>query len=138
MRYLSTRDTRPGPATHSFEDVLLAGLAEDGGLYVPERLPALDQATLQSLAGLPYADLAARIMALFTGDTFDIPELRRLTGAAYRDFGHAAVTPLVQLDERLWLLELFHGPTLAFKDLALQLVGLLFDAVLARRREHLT
>ena len=72
------------------------------------------------------------------GDAFDIAELRRLTGNAYRNFGHAAVAPLVQLDERLWLLELFHGPTLAFKDLALQLVGLLFDAVLARRGEQVT
>jgi len=138
VRYLSTRDPRPSPATHTFEDVLLAGLAEDGGLYVPEMLPALDAAALHALAGLPYAELAARIIALFAEGAFDIAELRRLTGAAYRDFGHAAVAPLVQLDERLWLLELFHGPTLAFKDLALQLVGLMFDSVLARRGEHVT
>jgi threonine synthase len=138
VRYLSTRDSRADPATHAFEDVLLAGLAEDGGLYVPERLAPLDPATMCSLRGLPYAELAARIIAPFAGDSFDITELRRLTAAAYRDFGHSAVAPLVQLDERLWLLELFHGPTLAFKDLALQLVGLLFDAVLARRGEHVT
>ena len=138
MRYLSTRDPRPSPATHTFEDVLLAGLAEDGGLYVPEMLPALDPAALRALAGLPYPELAARIIALFAEGAFDIAELRRLTGVAYRDFGHSAVAPLVQLDERLWLLELFHGPTLAFKDLALQLVGLMFDAVLARRGEHVT
>ena len=138
MRYLSTRDGRANPTTCGFEDVLLAGLAEDGGLYVPETLPSLDAATLRSLAGLSYAELAARVMALFTGEAFDIAELRRLTAAAYRNFAHAAVTPLVQLDEQLWLLELFHGPTLAFKDLALQLVGLLFDAALARRREQVT
>jgi threonine synthase len=138
VRYLSTRDPRPSPATHTFEDVLLAGLAEDGGLYVPEALPALDAASLSALGGLPYAELAARIMALFAGDSFDLPELRRLTETAYRDFGHTAVAPLVQVDERLWLLELFHGPTLAFKDLALQLVGLMFDAVLARRGEQVT
>ncbi len=138
MRYLSTRDPRPIPATHAFEDVLLAGLAEDGGLYVPERMPVVDQETLRALSGLPYAELAARVMALFAGDSFDLPELRRLCAAAYGNFGHAAVAPLVQLDERLWLLELFHGPTFAFKDLALQLVGLLFDAVLARRGEHVT
>ncbi len=138
MRYLSTRDTRPVSATHVFEEVLLAGLAEDGGLFVPERLPALDTAALAGLAGLPYAELAARIMALFAGDAFSPAEWRALTGRAYSNFRHQAVAPLVQLDERLWLLELFHGPTLAFKDLALQLVGLMFDAVLARRGEHVT
>jgi threonine synthase len=135
VRYLSTRDARPEPATHSFEDVLLAGLAEDGGLFVPETLPALDFA---ELAGLPYSDLAARIVGLFAGGDFGRAELRRLCDAAYAGFGHEAVTPLVQLDERLWLLELFHGPTLAFKDLALQLLGHLFDAALARRGEQVT
>ncbi|HML11639.1 MAG TPA: threonine synthase [Stellaceae bacterium] len=135
MRYLSTRDAGPRPATHSFEDVLLAGLAKDGGLYVPEALPALDFAPL---AGLPYADLAARIVGLFAGDNFAEGELRRLAENAYAGFRHAAVTPLVQLDERLWLLELFHGPTFAFKDLALQLLGQLFDAALARRGERVT
>jgi threonine synthase len=138
VRYLSTRDGRANPATHGFEDVLLAGLAEDGGLYVPEARPALGAAALPALAGLPYAELAARVMALFAGEAFAIPELRRLTEAAYRDFSHAAVAPLVQLDERLWLLELFHGPTLAFKDLALQLVAVMFDTVLARRGEQVT
>jgi threonine synthase len=138
MRYLSTRAAGPASATHSFEDVLLAGLAEDGGLFVPEALPKLDTAALRGLAGLPYAELAARIIALFAGDAFGAAELRRLTEDAYRGFGHSAVAPLVQLDERLWVLELFHGPTLAFKDLALQLVGHMFDAVLARRAEHVT
>ena len=135
MRYLSTRDSGPKPATRSFEDVLLAGLAEDGGLYVPETLPALDFARLK---GLPYADLAARVVGLFAGESFGGGELRLLCEAAYAGFRHDAVTPLVQLDERLWLLELFHGPTLAFKDLALQLLGQLFDAALARRGEHVT
>ena len=138
MRYLSTRSAGPVPAACSFEDVLLAGLAEDGGLFVPETPPALDQAALRGLTGLPYAELAARILGLFAGEAFDAAELRRLAEAAYGTFRHAAVAPLVQLDERLWLLELFHGPTLAFKDLALQLVGRLFDAVLARRHEHVT
>src|SRR3954447_12290305 len=138
MRYLSTRAAGPASATHSFEDVLLAGLAEDGGLFVPESLPKLDAAALRGLAGLSYAELAARIMALFVGDSFTPAELRHFTKAAYGTFSHAAVAPLVQLDERLWLLELFHGPTLAFKDLALQLIGRLFDAVLARRHQHVT
>jgi threonine synthase len=135
MRYVSTRDARPNPASHSFEEVLLAGLAQDGGLYVPEALPALDFA---ELAALPYADLAARIVGLFAGGSFGRDELGRLCATAYGSFRHAAVTPLVQLDERLWLLELFHGPTLAFKDLALQLLGQLFDTALARRGERVT
>src|SRR5205085_9527063 len=106
--------------------------------FVPETLPKLSAAQLAGLAGLPYAELAAEIVALFAGETFAGEELRGLTEAAYGSFRHAAVAPLVQLDERLWLLELFHGPTLAFKDLALQLLGRLFDAVLARRREQVT
>src|SRR5262249_6872159 len=93
---------------------------------------------LQDYAGLQYAELAARVVALFVGECFAPDELRHLTAAAYRVFDRAAVVPLLQLDEQLWLLELFHGPTLAFKDLALQLVGRMFDAVLARRREHIT
>src|SRR3954470_22111287 len=138
MRYLSTRAAGPAPATYAFEDVLLAGLAEDGGLFVPEPLPQLDAIGLGQLVGLPYAELAARILALFAGEAFGAAELRRRTEPPYAGCGPPAVAPLVQLDERLWLLELFHGPTLAFKDLALQLLGLLFDAALARRAEHVT
>ncbi|HTV46482.1 MAG TPA: threonine synthase [Stellaceae bacterium] len=138
VRYLSTRDPRPRPATHSFEDVLLAGLAADGGLYVPDHLPPLPAEMLDSFAGLAYPELAAQIMARFAGDAFRPTEWRTLTDAAYAGFAHRAVAPLVQIDERLWLLQLFHGPTLAFKDLALQLVGRLFDTVLARRGERMT
>src|SRR5207302_945370 len=105
---------------------------------LPATLPKLSAAQLTGLAGRPYAELAAEIVALFAGETFAGEELSRLTGGAYGTFRHSAVAPLVQLDERLWLLELFHGPTLAFKDLALQLVGRLFDAALARRREQVT
>src|SRR5215831_2685263 len=138
MRYLSTRDPHPSPATLSFTEVLLTGLAEDGGLYVPDRLPRLGTGELTDYAGLPYAELSARVVSLFSGETFTANELRRLTAAAYSGFTRAAVVPLVQLDERLWLLELFHGPTLAFKDLALQLVGLMFDAVLEQRHERVS
>ncbi|HZU88207.1 MAG TPA: threonine synthase [Stellaceae bacterium] len=138
VRYLSTRDPGRPAATFSFEEVLLHGLAADGGLYVPQRLPQLDSAALHGLAGLAYADLAARIVGLFAGDAFSPEELQDLATAAYRGFRHPAVAPLVQLDERLWLLELFHGPTLAFKDLALQFLGRLFDAALARRGEPVT
>jgi threonine synthase len=138
MRYLSTRDAGPIPAFRSFDEVLLAGLAEDGGLYVPEHVPALEAATLRDLAGLPYAEIACRIVGRFAAGSFSADELRTLTARAYAAFAHAAVAPLVQIDERVWLLELFHGPTLAFKDLALQLVGLMFDRALARRGEHVT
>jgi threonine synthase len=138
VRYLSTRDPRAPPATLSFTEVLLAGLAEDGGLYVPDRLPRLSPAELTGYSGLPYAELAARVVSLFSSEAFATNDLRALTIAAYGGFARAAVVPLVQLDERLWLLELFHGPTLAFKDLALQLVGRMFDAVLARRHGHIT
>jgi len=122
VRYLSTRDPRAAPSTRSFAEVLLAGLAEDGGLYVPDRIPGL-ATDIPGFAGLPYAEIAARIMASFAGDAFPPSELEELTAMAYGRFRHAAVAPLVQLDESLWLLELFHGPTLAFKDLALQLVA---------------
>jgi threonine synthase len=137
VHYISTRDPRTPPLALSFEEALLSGLAQDGGLYIPDQLPHL-AGDLTDFAGLPYAELAARVIARFAGDTFAGDELQRLTATAYRRFRHAAVAPLVQLDERLWLLELFHGPTLAFKDLALQLLGLLFDAALARRHEQVT
>jgi threonine synthase len=138
VRYLSTRDPRPAPLTRSFTEVLLTGLAEDGGLYVPDRLPDFSTTCLRSYAGLPYPESAASIVSLFAGNSFPAAELQRLTATAYSRFRHAAVAPLVQLDDKLWLIELFHGPTLAFKDLALQLIGLLFDAVLAREGEHVT
>jgi threonine synthase len=118
--------------------VLLAGPAEDGGLYLPDPLPELAASELRGFNGRPYAELAARLVSLFAGEAFPAGELYRLATAAYSRFRHSAVAPLVQLDEGLWVLELFHGPTLAFKDLALQLVGLMFDALLARHREHVT
>ena len=136
MNYISTRDPRAPPVALSFEEALLAGLAGDGGLYLPDQWPRL--ADLGGFAGLPYAALAARVMTLFAGGSFPADELSQLTTTVYSRFRHAAVAPLVQLDESLWLLELFHGPTLAFKDLALQLLGLLFDSVLGRRHERVT
>ena len=138
MRYVSSRDPHAQPVALSFAEAMLAGLAEDGGLYVPDRLPELGMAFLRSCVGLPYPEVAARVISFFAGDYPPAGDLRQLTATAYSRFRHAAVAPLVQLDERLWLLELFHGPTLAFKDLALQPVGLLFDEVLARRHEHVT
>lgn len=132
MRYVSTRGSAP---ELGFAEVLLAGLATDGGLYVPETWPELP---LGSLTGLPYAEVAARVMAPFVGDDLEPATLARLCDEAYSTFRHPAVTPLVQLDHDLWVQELFHGPTLAFKDVALQLVGRLFDHVLGARGEHVT
>jgi len=135
MRYVSTRGEAP---PLGFEDTLLAGLAADGGLYVPEAWPSLSPAEWRALRCLPYADLAARLLAPFVGEAFDRAALLRLCREAWQGFGHPAIAPLVQLDHRLFALELFHGPTLAFKDLALQLLGRMFDAVLARRGARIT
>ena len=131
MRYISTRQSTG--RTVSFEHALLQGLARDGGLYVPERWPALDAATLESLRGRPYADVAAAVMAGFTGRAFSGARLRAIAAESYAGFDHPATAPLVQLGPDHWLQELFHGPTLAFKDFALQMVARMLDAVLARR-----
>ncbi|MSO74351.1 MAG: threonine synthase [Alphaproteobacteria bacterium] len=140
MRYISTRHTKEGggPAAIGFDDVLLAGLARDGGLYVPERWPALKPQALEALAHLDYPSLAARVLAPFTAGAVDEPTLLAMAKDAYAGFDHPATAPLVQLAPNRWLLELFHGPTLAFKDFALQLLGRLFDHVLAKRGERLT
>jgi len=135
MQYVSTRGSAP---TLDFEAVTLAGLASDGGLYVPAEWPRFSEAEIAGLAGLPYAQLAARVMQPFVGDSLSPERLLALCEAAYGRFAHAAVTPLKQFDEQHWLLELFHGPTLAFKDVALQLLGLLFAEFLSRRDERLT
>jgi threonine synthase len=135
MRYCSTRGEAP---VLGFDDVLLTGLAPDGGLYLPEVWPHFSAADLQDMAGLPYPELAARIMRPFVVGSAAAERFDLLVAEAYAGFEHAAVTPLRQLDERLWLLELFHGPTLAFKDVALQLLGLLFDVVLQARGQRLT
>ncbi len=138
MPYLSTRDARTPPERLAFEDVLLAGLAPDGGLYVPEAWPALDAAALRALRGRSYAEIAAAVMAPFIGEALSPEALATLVAGAYRGFDHAAVAPLKEIGPELWLMELFHGPTLAFKDYALQLVGPLFDHVLAKRRRRVT
>lgn len=135
MQYVSTRGSAP---TLDFAGVTLAGLANDGGLYVPAEWPRFSRDEIASMRGLPYAELAARIMQPFVGDCLTPESLRGLTAKAYGRFAHAAVTPLTQLDEQQWLLELFHGPTLAFKDVALQMLGLLFEEFLAREDGTLT
>jgi threonine synthase len=135
MDYVSTRGSAPAL---DFEGVTLAGLASDGGLYVPREWPRFTDAEIAAMAGLPYAELAVRVMAPFVGDSLTEDRLRELSREAYARFAHAAVTPLRQLDERHWLLELFHGPTLAFKDVALQLLGRLFEEFLSRSDDRLT
>ncbi len=127
MRYISTRGAAP---TLDFRGATLAGLASDGGLYVPEAWPTLTREEIAGLAGLSYVDTAVTVMAPFVGEALSREELRGLCEQAYGRFAHAAVTPLKQLDHDQWLLELFHGPTLAFKDVALQLLGLLFERFL--------
>jgi len=135
MDYISTRGSAPAL---DFAGATLAGLANDGGLYVPREWPRFSADEIAAMAGLPYAELAARVMQPFVGDSLTPERLLELTTQAYGRFAHKAVTPLKQLDEQLWLLELFHGPTLAFKDVALQLLGLLFEEFLSRGGDPLT
>ena len=135
MQYISTRGSAP---TLDFRAATLAGLASDGGLYVPAAWPQLDTDAIRALAGLDYAETAVRIMLPFVEGVLSEDELRALCRAAYGRFSHDAVTPLVQLDHRHWLLELFHGPTLAFKDVALQLLGQLFEKFLAGGNTDIT
>ena len=135
MKYISTRG---GAEALDFEDVTLAGLAGDGGLYVPEEWPRFSEADIAAMVGLSYVELAVRVMSPFVAGSLTEEELRDLCTRAYGRFSHAAITPLAQLDQQHHLLELFHGPTLAFKDVALQLLGRLFEHFLARRDDHLT
>ena len=132
LQYLSTRGQAP---TLDFEGVLLAGLAKDGGLYLPQALPHFSVAELHAMRGMSYAELATTVIAPFVEGSIDRDTLEGLVSDAYRDFRHQATAPVIQLDHDQWLLELFHGPTLAFKDFALQLLGRLLDHVLSRRGE---
>jgi threonine synthase len=135
VRYISTRGEAP---PLGFVDVTLAGLARDGGLYVPEAWPRLDQATIAGFAGKPYAEVAVEIMAAFAGGAIAHADLARMAREAYDSFRHPAVTPLTQIGPNTFVLELFHGPTLAFKDLAMQLLARLIDHALAARGERTT
>jgi len=135
MRYVSTRGEA---ASLDFVEVMLAGLARDGGLYVPERWPTIDRATVGKLAGKPYAEVAVEVIRPFVGDGIAEADLARMAREAYGSFRHPAVAPLTQLDPSLFVLELFHGPTLAFKDLAMQFVARLMDHVLHQRAERTT
>jgi threonine synthase len=135
LRYISTRGAAPALG---FTDVLLTGLARDGGLYVPEAWPRLGPDGIRRLRGLSYREIAFRVMQPFVGGEIADADLKAMIDGAYGAFRHQAVVPLKQLDDNLWLMELFHGPTLAFKDVALQLVGRLYDHVLSKRGERVT
>ncbi|MCA0996276.1 MULTISPECIES: threonine synthase [Roseobacteraceae] len=135
MRYISTRGKAPAL---SFEEAMLSGLARDGGLYVPETVPVMTPGDIRALNGLSYEEVAFRVMRPFVGDSFSDETFGDLISKAYAGFGHNARAPLVQLAPNHFLLELFHGPTLAFKDFAMQLIGQLFQEALTRRGERVT
>src|SRR6478752_1902242 len=143
MNYISTRHGSAlgaggSPAPLGFEDAMLAGLARDGGLYLPAEWPHFSKAEIAALKGKPYREVAFRVMQPFVGGAFDDMTFRRLIAEAYASFDVAEVAPLKPLDDNLHLLELFHGPTLAFKDVALQLLGLMLDHTLSQRHDHAT
>ena len=135
MNYISTRGAAP---VLGFGEAMMTGLARDGGLYVPETVPTFSAEEIAAMAGLPYEEIAFRVMRPFMGETFSDAEFRGLIAKAYQGFGHAARAPLVQLGPNHFLLELFHGPTLAFKDFAMQLIGQMMQAALAKSGERIT
>ena len=135
MQYVSTRGDAP---RLGFQDVLLAGLASDGGLYLPESWPAFSQDTIAGLAGKPYAQIAQTVLWPFVEGEIEQQAFVDMVEAAYATFRHPAVAPLVQTGSNDWILELFHGPTLAFKDVAMQLLARLMDHVLAERNQRAT
>ena len=136
MKYVSTRGQAP---VLEFEDVMLSGLARDGGLYVPETWPTFSAEQISAMRGCSYQDIAFQVMFPFVSGSIEENEFKELIDKAYGGFAHRAVAPLEQMDDQLWLLELFHGPTLAFKDFAMQILGLLMDRALIKRgraRDH--
>ncbi len=135
MQYVSTRGQAP---TLPFDDVLLAGLASDGGLYVPAFWPLFSKDDLRSMRGKPYAEVAFRVMQPFVGETVPPEVLRTIIQEVYAGFDHTCAAPLKQLRSGLWLMELFHGPTFAFKDYAMQVLARLFDHILEQRGERVT
>ncbi|HLK24703.1 MAG TPA: threonine synthase, partial [Caulobacteraceae bacterium] len=135
MRYISTRGAAP---PIGFLDAVLAGLAPDGGLYMPEVWPLFTPDELADLAARPYAEVCAAVMSRFAGEAVAHADLVEMANEAYAGFTHDAVAPLRELAPGLWLLELFHGPTLAFKDIAMQLVARLYEHALAAKGETLT
>ena len=132
MKYISTRGQAP---VLSFEDVVLAGLANDGGLYVPETLPKYSKEEISSWADLSYQELVFKIISPFVAGEISDDDLKDIIEKSYKSFRHDAIAPLVQIGHNEWILELFQGPTLAFKDFALQLLGHLLDHILNKRQQ---
>ena len=135
MHYVSTRGEAPALG---FSDAVLTGLARDGGLYVPQEWPRFSPAEIRAMRALPYPELAIRVLTPFLGGEVAAPVFERLVREAYAGFRHAATCPLVQIAPNEFVLELFHGPTLAFKDVAMQLLARLMDHVLAERGQRAT
>lgn len=135
MKYISTRGEA---APLSFTETLLAGLAPDGGLYLPQDYPKLSQDEIAGFAGKTYAEVAETVISPYVAGEIAAPALRGMIEAAYASFRHPAIAPLAQLDDNLFTLELFHGPTLAFKDLAMQLLARLVDHALQARGQRAT
>ncbi len=135
MEYISTRGSAP---SLDFEDATLSGLAADGGLYIPASWPKLSEAEIRQLQGLSYSDLAIQILSRFSGDCIPKATLESLVNSTYSNFYHDAIAPIKQLDHQLFLLELFHGPTFAFKDYALQMLGHFFEYFLAKNNQSCT
>ena len=135
MDYISTRGEAQAV---NFLDAVLIGLAPDGGLYVPRDWPTFSKAEIAAFAGRPYAEVAAAVIGRFAGDAIPKAIISEMCAEAYATFSHPATTPLKQLYPNLWLLELFHGPTLAFKDVAMQILARLYDYVLSRKKRTLT
>ncbi|MFT7370750.1 MAG: threonine synthase [Alteromonas macleodii] len=135
MKYVSTRGAAP---ELTFEEAMMTGLARDGGLYVPEVIPTLSHSEILAMEGQSYEEIAFTVMRPFIGETFTDEEFRALIDAAYADFRHGARAPVKQLDSNHFLLELFHGPTLAFKDFAMQLIGHMFQTSLSRSGKRIT
>lgn len=133
--YISTRGNAPALG---FSDAMLAGLARDGGLYVPREWPRFSEDELRAMRGLSYTEIALKVLSPFIGDEIAPATLKRIVDESYASFRHPAVCPLVQTDANEFILELFHGPTLAFKDVAMQLLARLMDHVLAERGERVT
>src|SRR5690606_24750378 len=135
VKYVSTRGLAP---ELEFEDALLTGLARDGGLHVPVEWPQLSERKIKALAGLSYEETAFRAMRPYIGDSIGDADLQEMIAAAYGAFRHRTVVPLRQIAPNDWLLELFHGPTLAFKDVAMQILARLFDHVLEKKGRRIT
>ncbi|MEH6630007.1 MAG: threonine synthase [Halopseudomonas aestusnigri] len=135
MKYISTRGRAEAL---NFDEVLLAGLARDGGLYLPETWPEFSAEEIRDMAGKPYTEIVFRVVKPFVDGVIPDTDLKAIIEDSYADFRHTAVAPLKQINGRIWVMELFHGPTLAFKDFALQMLGRLFDYILKQRGERIT